>query len=99
MHKLENKKINGNLASNTEELFRLRIHNKPLLTKIKKLKHSRKTELSNQDLEGRILEKEEENERLRNLNQELEEQIKKLKDDKQSQDERFSRRFRIIIIY
>ena len=57
--KRENKKINDNLASNTEELFQLRIHNKTLLTKIKKLKHSRKTELSNEDLEGRILEKEE----------------------------------------
>ena len=57
-HKLENKKINDNLASNTEELFWLWIHNKTLLTKIKNLKHSRKTELSNEDLEGRILEKE-----------------------------------------
>ena len=60
-HKLENKKINDNLASNTEELFRLRIHNKTLLTKIKKQKHSWKTKLSNDDLERRILEKEEEN--------------------------------------
>ena len=32
-HKLEIKKINDNLASNTEELFQLRIHNKTLLTK------------------------------------------------------------------
>ena len=39
-HQLEIKKINDNLASNTEELFRLRIHNKTLLTKINKLKHS-----------------------------------------------------------
>ena len=52
---LENKKLSDNLASNTEELFRLRIHNKTLLTKIKKLKNSRKMELSNEDLEGRIL--------------------------------------------
>jgi len=54
-HKLEIAKINGKLASNTEELFRLRIHNKTLLTKIKKLKNSRKMELFNEDLEGRIL--------------------------------------------
>ena len=84
-------KINDNLASNTEELFRLRIHNKTLLMKIKKLKHSRKIELSNEDLEGRILEKEEENQHLRNLNQELEEQIEKLKEDKMSQDNRFEK--------
>ena len=51
--------------------------------KIKKLKHSRKTELPNEDLKGRILKKEEENQPLRNLNQELEEQIKKLKENKQ----------------
>ena len=88
---MEIKKINDNLASNTEELFQLRIHNKTLLTKIKKLKHSRKIELSNEDLEGRILEKEEENLRIRNLNQELEEQIEKLKEDKKSQDERFEK--------
>ena len=60
-HQLEIKKINDNLASNTVELIRLRIHNKTLLTKIKKSKHSRKTKLSNEDLKGRILEKEEEN--------------------------------------
>ena len=56
-HQLEIKRINNNLASNTEELFRLRIHNKTLLTKIKKLKHRRNTKPSNEDLEGRILEK------------------------------------------
>ena len=68
-HKLEIKKINDNLASNTEELFRLRICNNTLLTKIKKLKNSRKMELSNEDLEGRILKHQEENHGLRNLNQ------------------------------
>ena len=47
-HKLEIAIINGKLASNTEELFQLRIHNKTLLTKIKKLKNSRKMELSNE---------------------------------------------------
>ena len=85
-HKLEIAKLNGKLASNTEELFRLRIHNKTLLTKIKKLKNSQNLELSNEDLEGRIIKQQEENHHLRNINQELKEQIKKLKYDKQSQD-------------
>ena len=60
-HKLEIAKINGKFASNTEELFRLRIHNKIVLTKIKKLKNSWKMEPFNEDLKGIILEKEEEN--------------------------------------
>ena len=68
-------KINGKLASNTKELFRLRIHNKTLLTKMKKLKNSQKMELSHEDLEGRMLKQQEENHHLRSLNQELEEQI------------------------
>ena len=84
-------KINGKLASNTEELFQLRIHNKTLLKKIKKLKNSRKMEPSNEDLKGRILKHQEENHHMRNLNQELEEQIKKLKEDKQSQDKMFEK--------
>ena len=92
MHKLENKKINDNLASNTEELIQLRIHNKTLLTKIKKMKHSWKTEPSNEDLEGRILEKEEKLQLVRILNnEELDEQIEKLKEDKKSQDSRFEK--------
>ena len=57
-------KINGKLGSNTEELFQLRIHNKTLLTKIKKLKNSQKMELSNENLKGRILKQQEENHRL-----------------------------------
>ena len=57
MHKLENKKFDDNLESNTEEIFRLQNHNKTLITKLKKLKHSHKKEHSNEDLEGRILEK------------------------------------------
>ena len=59
-HKLEITKINKVLSSNTEELFRLRNHNKTLITKIKKLKHSHKKEQSNEDLEGRVLENQEE---------------------------------------
>ena len=49
-------KIIGKLANcNTEELFRLRIHNKTLLMKIKEVKNSQNMELSNGDIEGRIL--------------------------------------------
>ena len=83
------------LLSNIEEIFRLRNHNKKLITKIKKLKHSGKKEHSGEDLEGRTLEKLEENQCLKNRNQELENQIKKLEIEKKSQDERF----RIITIY
>ena len=77
-HKLELTKVNKVLSSNTEEVFRLRNHNKTLITKIKKLKTSSKREHSGEDLEGRILEKQEENQCLNNCNQELENQIKKL---------------------
>ena len=48
LHKL---KINRKLASNTEELFQLRIHNKTLLTEFKKLKNSQTMELFHEDLE------------------------------------------------
>ena len=84
-------KINKVLSSNTEELFRLLNHNKTLITKIKKLKHSRKKEQSNEYLEERVLENQEENQRLKTLNQELEKQIEKLKEDKKSQDEKFEK--------
>ena len=60
-HKLELTKVNNVLSSNTEEICRLRNHNKTLIAKIKKLKHSSKREHSGEDLEGRILEKQEEN--------------------------------------
>ena len=78
------------LSSNTKEIFRLRNHNKTLITKIKKLKYS-KREHSGEDLEGRILEKQEENQCLNNCNQELENQIKKLEIEKKSQDERIEK--------
>ena len=42
-HKLEIAKSNKALSNNSEEFFRLRNHNKTLVTKIKKLKSSRKT--------------------------------------------------------
>ena len=81
-HKFELTKINNVLSSNTEEIFRLQNHNKTLIRKIKKLKHSSKREHSSEDLEGRILEKKEENQCLNNRNQELENQIKKLEIEK-----------------
>ena len=69
-----------------EEIFRLKNHNKTLVTKIKKLKNNWKIEHSNENLEGKILEKQEENHRLINLNQEPEEQIKKLKYNEKLQE-------------
>ena len=54
-HKLKIRKVNNTLIRNTEEIYRLRNHNKILVAKIKKLKHSRKKEQSNEDLEGRVL--------------------------------------------
>ena len=42
-HKLEIAKSNKALSNNFEEIFRLKNHNKTLVTKIKKLKTSRKT--------------------------------------------------------
>ena len=42
-HKLELTKVNKILSSHSEEIFRLGNHNKTLVTKIKKLKRSRKT--------------------------------------------------------
>ena len=56
-HKLEPTKVNKVLSSNSEEIFILRNHNKTLVTKIKKLKSSRKTEKSTEDIEGKILDK------------------------------------------
>ena len=78
-YKLELTKIKNVVSSNTEEIFRLRNHNKTLITKIKKLKHSSKREHSSEDLKGRILEKKEENQCLNICNQELENQIKKIR--------------------
>ena len=90
-HKLEITKFNNTLTSSTEEIYRIRNHNKILITKIKKLKHSCKKEQSNEDLEGRVLENQEENRHLKNLNRELEKEVEKLKEDKKSQDERFEK--------
>ena len=56
-HKLELTKVNKVLSSNSEEIFRLRNHNKTLVTKVKKLKSSRKTNQSTKDIEGKHLDK------------------------------------------
>ena len=84
-------KFNKVLSSNTEEICRLRNHNKTLITKIKKLKNSSKREHSEEDLEGKILEKQEENHFLNNRNQELQNQIKELEIEKMLQDERIEK--------
>ena len=72
MHKWEITKVNNTLTSNTEEIYWLRNHNKLLVTKIKKLKSTKKADKSNEYIEGKVLEKQEENQCLLNLNKELE---------------------------
>ena len=91
MHKLEITKVNNTLTRNTEEIYRLKNHNKILVTKIKKLKSTKKEDKSNEYIKGKVLEKQEENQCLLNLNQELEKEIEKLKEEKNSQDERFEK--------
>ena len=54
-HKSEIAKSNKTLSTNSKEIFILRNHNKTLVTKIKKLKNSRKTEQSTKDIEGKLL--------------------------------------------
>ena len=72
-HKLEIAKSNKTLSNNSEEIFRFRNHNKTLVTKIKKLKNSRKTEQSTKDIEGKLLDKQEENICIRSHNKDLKE--------------------------
>ena len=81
-HKLEIVKSNKIISNNSEEIFRLRNHNKTLITKIKKLKNNSKREQSGEDLKGKLLEKQEENQCLNNSNQELHNQIKELEIEK-----------------
>ena len=88
---MEITKVNNTLTSNTEEIYRLRNHNKILFTKIKKLKSPKKERNSNEDIEGKVIENQEENQFLLNINQELEKEIEKLKEDKNLQDERFKK--------
>ena len=83
-HKLELTKVNKVLSSNSEEIFILRNHNKTLVTKIKKLKSSRKIEQSTEDIEGKLLDKQEENRYIRRHNEYIKEQIKKFEDDRKS---------------
>ena len=52
-----------------------------LVTKIKKLKNSRKTKQSTEDIEGKSLDKQEENDCIKSHNKYLKEQLKKSEDD------------------
>ena len=81
-HKSEIAKSNKTLSNNSEEIFRLRNHNKTLVMKIKKLKNSRKTEQSTKDIEGKLLEKQEENSCIISHNKDLKEQLKKSEIDR-----------------
>ena len=94
-HKLEIAKSNKTISNNSKEIFRLRNHNKTLITKIKKLKNSSKKEHSGEDFEGKIMEKQEENQCLNNCNQELQNQIKELEIEK-NHKRKESKRFRIM---
>ena len=78
---------NKTLSNNFKEIFRLRNHNKTLVTKIKKLKNTRKIEQSTEDIEGKLLDKQEENICIINHNKELKEQLKKFEDDRKPQVE------------
>ena len=84
IYKSEITKSNKTLSNKSEEIFRLRNHNKTLVTKIKKLKNSRKTDQSTEDIEGKLLDKQEENSCIRSHNKDLKEQLKKFEDDKKT---------------
>ena len=86
-HKSEIAKSNQTLSNNSEEIFRLRNHNKTLVTKIKKLKNSRKIEQSTEDIEGKILDKQDENDCIRSHNKDIKEQLQKFEDDRKVQVE------------
>ena len=58
-HKSKIVKSNKIPSNNSEEFFRLRNHNKTLVTKIKKLKNSWKKEQSTKDIEWKLLDKKE----------------------------------------
>ena len=86
MHRLKITKFNNTLTSNTEEIYRLRNHNKILVTKIKKLKSTKNADKSNEYIEEKIIENQEENQWLLNINKELKEQLKKYKDEEKTQE-------------
>ena len=67
-HKLEITKSNKTIFDNSEEILRLRNHNKTPITKIKKLKNNSKREHFGEYLEGKILEKQEESQFINNHN-------------------------------
>ena len=77
-------KSNKIISNNSKEIFRLRNHNKTLVTKIKKLKTSQKTEQSTKDIEAKLLDKHEENHCIKGHNEDLKEQLKKYEDDRKS---------------
>ena len=79
IHKSKITKSNKTLSNKYEEIFRLRNHNKTLVTKIKKLKNSRKTKQSTEDIEGKLLDKQEENDCIRNHNKILRNNLRSLK--------------------
>ena len=86
-HKSEITKSNKTLFNNSENFFRLKNHNKTLVTKIKKLKNSRKTEQSTKHIEGKLLDKPEENDWIRSHKKDLKEQLKKSQNDNKAQVE------------
>ena len=49
MHKLEITAVKSTLSDNTEEIYRLKNHNKTLIGKIRKLKGTKKTKQSSPD--------------------------------------------------
>ena len=76
MNKFEIAVVKRTLSNNTEDIFRLKNHNKTLVTKIKKLKNTRKEKQSIEYFEGKILDKQEENSCIRNHNEDIKEQLK-----------------------
>ena len=84
---MEITKVNNTLTSNTEEIYRLRNHNKILVMKIKKLKSTKKADKSNEFIEGKVVGKKEESQCFLNINKELKEQLKKRKDEEKMQEE------------
>ena len=81
-HKSKIAKGNKTLSNNSKEIFRFRNHNSTLVTKIKKLKNSQKTEQSTEDIEGKLLDKQEENSCIRSHNKDIKEQLKNSEDDR-----------------
>ena len=77
--------VKRTLSNNNEEIFRLKNHNKTLVTKIKNFENSPKEKHSTEHIEGKFLDKQEENRCIINHNEDLKEQLKNSKDDRKSQ--------------